>query len=129
MIRIHIASVFVTDQAKAREFYTDVLGFELRQNVDMGDGNYWLTVGNQGETGFELLLEPSAHPAVGPFKDALLADGIPSTSFAVDDLQAEYERLIALGVDFTQPPTEMGPVKTAVLDDTVGNLIMLTQLN
>lgn len=95
----------------------------------MGDGNYWLTVGNQGETGFELLLEPSAHPAVGPFKDALLADGIPSTSFAVDDLQAEYERLIALGVDFTQPPTEMGPVKTAVLDDTVGNLIMLTQLN
>lgn len=69
------------------------------------------------------------HPAVGPFRDALLADGIPSTSFAVDDIQAEYERLLALGVEFTQPPTPMGPVTAAVLDDTVGNLIMLTQMS
>jgi catechol 2,3-dioxygenase-like lactoylglutathione lyase family enzyme len=129
MIRINIASIFVTDQAKAREFYTKVLGFEIRNDIDMGDGNFWLTVGTPGETAVELLLEPSGHPAVGPFRDALLADGIPSTSFAVDDLQAEYERLVALGVRFTQPPTAMGPVTAAVLDDTVGNLIMLAQMN
>jgi catechol 2,3-dioxygenase-like lactoylglutathione lyase family enzyme len=129
MIRINIASIFVTDQAKAREFYTKVLGFEVRNDVDMGDGNYWLTVGTPGEPAVELLLEPSGHPAVGPFRDALLADGIPSTSFAVDDVQAEYERLVARGVEFTQPPTAMGPVTAAVLDDTVGNLIMLAQMN
>jgi catechol 2,3-dioxygenase-like lactoylglutathione lyase family enzyme len=129
MIRINIASVFVTDQAKAREFYTDVLGFEIRNDVDMGDGNFWLTVGTPGEPAVELLLEPSGHPAVAPFRDALLADGIPSTSFAVDDIEAEYERLVALGVQFTQPPTAMGPVTAAVLDDTVGNLIMLAQMN
>jgi catechol 2,3-dioxygenase-like lactoylglutathione lyase family enzyme len=129
MIRINIASIFVTDQAKAREFYTKVLGFEIRQDVDMGDGNFWLTVGTPGEPAVELLLEPSGHPAVGPFRDALLADGIPSTSFAVDDIEAEYERLVALGVQFTQPPTLMGPVTAAVLDDTVGNLIMLAQMN
>jgi catechol 2,3-dioxygenase-like lactoylglutathione lyase family enzyme len=129
MIRINIASIFVTDQSKAREFYTNVLGFEVRNDVDMGDGNYWLTVGTPGEPAVELLLEPSGHPAVGPFRDALLADGIPSTSFAVDDVQAEYERLVALGVEFTQPPTAMGPVTAAVLDDTVGNLIMLAQMN
>lgn len=129
MIRIHIASIFVTDQAKAREFYTEVLGFELRQDVDMGDGNYWLTVSNPGETGFELLLEPSEHPAVGPFREALLADGIPSTSFMTDSVQAEYERLLAAGVEFTQHPTVMGPMTAAVFDDTVGNLIMIAQMN
>jgi catechol 2,3-dioxygenase-like lactoylglutathione lyase family enzyme len=129
MIRIHIASVFVTDQVKAREFYTEVLGLELRQNVDMGDGNYWLTVGNPGETGFELLLEPSEHPAVGPFREALVADGIPATSLMTDSIQADYERLVAAGVNFTQPPTVMGPMTAAVFDDTVGNLIMLAQMN
>lgn len=128
-MRIHIASVFVTDQAKARDFYTKVLGFELRHDVDMGDGNYWLTVGNPGETGFELLLEPSEHPAVGPFREALVADGIPATSFMTDSIQTEYERLVAAGVEFTQPPTAMGPVTTAVFDDTVGNLIQIAQMN
>ena len=129
MIRIHLASVFVTDQSKARTFYTEVLGFDLRNDVDMGDGNYWLTVGNPGEAGVELLLEPSGHPAVAPYREALLADGIPSTSFAVDSVDDEYQRLLALGVEFVQPPTVVGPVTTAVFDDTVGNLIQIAQMN
>ena len=73
----------------------------------------------------ELVLEPDAHPAVGPFRDAIVADGIPFTSFAVDDVHAEYERLSGAGVHFTQKPTDMGPVVTAVLDDTCGNLIQI----
>ena len=75
----------------------------------------------------ELLLEPSGHPAVGPYRTALRQDGIPAASFAVDDVRAEYERLRGLGVDFTQEPVEMGPVTMAVLDDTCGNLIQLAQ--
>jgi len=78
--------------------------------------------------GVELLLEPSGHPAVGPFKSALVEDGIPATSFAVDDVDAEHERLSALGVTFTQPPTQMGPVTTAVFDDTCGNLIQIAAM-
>nr|WP_084079576.1 VOC family protein [Demequina sp. NBRC 110057] len=127
-MRIHLASVFVTDQERARAFYTDTLGFELRQDVDMGGGNRWLTVGNPGEEGFELLLEPAGHPVVAPYQEGLVADGIPATSFAVDDLEAEHARLVGLGVQFTQPPTAMGPVITAVLDDTCGNLIQLAQM-
>ncbi|WP_309057184.1 VOC family protein, partial [Streptomyces sp.] len=77
--------------------------------------------------GTELVLEPDAHPAVKPYQTALAEDGIPVTSFAVDDVRAEFERLRALGVHFTQEPTEMGPVTTAVLDDTCGNLIQIAQ--
>jgi hypothetical protein len=93
----------------------------------MGGDDRWLTVVSpQDPDGTELLLEPSGHPAATPFKEALVADGIPFTSFAVDDVPAEYERLSGLGVRFTQPPAEMGPVTTAVLDDTCGNLIQIT---
>ena len=129
MIRIHLASVFVDDQSQALEFYTTMLGFEKRQDVDMGDGNRWLTIATPGEDAVELLLEPSGHPAVGPYREALKADGIPATSFAVDDLTAEHERLAALGVEFVMPPTDMGPVTVALIDDTVGNLIQLAQMN
>nr|WP_304524063.1 VOC family protein [Demequina rhizosphaerae] len=128
MIRIHLTSVFVDDQEKALDFYTRVLGFEPRTDIPLGDGNRWLTVGVPGEDAVELLLEPAGHPAVGPFRDALAADGIPATQFAVDDLRAEHERLAALGVEFTMPPTDMGPVSVAVLDDTCGNLIQLAQM-
>jgi hypothetical protein len=88
----------------------------------------WLTVVSpQSVDGVELLLEPSEHPAVGPFKAALVEDGIPFTSFGVDDVQREFERLSSVGVVFTQPPVAMGPVTTAVLDDTCGNLIQIAQ--
>lgn len=127
-MRINLASVLVNDQAKALEFYTNKLGFVKKTEVPMGEVS-WLTVVSPEEPdGVELVLEPAGHPAVRPFLDALVADGIPFTSFAVQDLDAEYARLIGLGVEFTQPPTVMGPVKTAVLDDTCGNLIQLAQM-
>ncbi|MBQ6642540.1 MAG: VOC family protein [Saccharopolyspora sp.] len=126
-MRINLASVLVDDQEKARRFYTEVLGFQQKHDIPMG-GPRWLTVVSpQDPDGTELVLEPSGHPAAGPFKEALVADGISWTSFAVDDVDAEYERLRDLGVRFTQEPTDMGPVTTAVLDDTCGNLIQIAQ--
>jgi len=128
VVRINLASVHVDDQEKALRFYTDVLGFVTKNDVPLGE-HRWLTVVSPEEPdGVELVLEPSEHPAVGPFKAALVADGIPFTSFAVADVQKEYERLTALGVTFTQPPTAMGPVTTAVLDDTCGNLIQIAAM-
>jgi catechol 2,3-dioxygenase-like lactoylglutathione lyase family enzyme len=124
-MRINLTSVLVDDQAKALRFYTDVLGFVKKRDDPLGEDR-WLTVVSPEEPdGVELLLEPSGHPAAGPFKDALVRDGIPYTSFAVDDVHAEAKRLKRLGVRFTQEPTEMGPVTTAVFDDTCGNLIQI----
>ena len=125
---INLASVLVDDQAKALRFYTDVLGFVKKNDVPLGEHRWLTVVSPEQPDGVELLLEPDAHPAARPFKDALVADGIPFTSFAVDDVHAEYERLSGLGVTFTQPPTPMGPVTTAVLDDTCGNLIQLAAM-
>ena len=126
-MRINLASIHVDDQEKALRFYTDVLGFVTKNDVPLGE-HRWLTVVSPEEPdGVELVLEPSDHPAVGPYKDALVADGIPFTSFAVADVRAEFDRLKGLGVTFTQEPTEMGPVTTAVLDDTCGNLIQIAQ--
>jgi catechol 2,3-dioxygenase-like lactoylglutathione lyase family enzyme len=128
MPRIYITSVFVDDDQKALDFYTGTLGFVVRNDIPLGE-HRWLTVGSPDDPeGPELLLEPDQHPAVGPYKRALQEDGIPAASFSVDDIDAEYERLTAAGVTFTQPPTQMGPVKTAVLDDTCGNLIQLVTM-
>jgi catechol 2,3-dioxygenase-like lactoylglutathione lyase family enzyme len=125
-MRINLTSVLVDDQTKALRFYTEVLGFVKKRDVPLGAYSWLTVVSPQDPDGTELLLEPDEHPAVRPFKSALVEDGIPFTSFAVDDINAEYERLVGLGVRFTQPPTEMGPVTTAVLDDTCGNLIQLS---
>ena len=120
-----MTSVLVDDQEKALRFYTEVLGFVKKTEVPVGDA-LWLTVVSPDEPdGTELLLEPDGHPAAGPFKRALVDDGIPFTSFAVDDATAEYERLREKGVRFTQEPVEMDSVTTAVLDDTCGNLIQI----
>lgn len=128
MIRIHLTSVFVDDQRKALRFYTEVLGFEKKTDVPMGE-HAWLTVVSKtAPDGPELLLEPNVHPAVGPYQAALVADGIPAASFAVDDLQAQFERMSGLGVRFTQEPMDAGPVIIATLDDTCGNLIQLMQM-
>ncbi|MFJ2635145.1 MULTISPECIES: VOC family protein [unclassified Streptomyces] len=125
-MRIHLTSVFVDDQAKALAFYTDVLGFVKKYDVPVGEKDRWLTVVSPDEPdGTELLLEPAGHPAVTPYRDALFEDGIPLAQFAVSDVKAEYERLSGLGVRFTQEPLEMGPVTTAVFDDTCGNLIQI----
>ena len=124
-MRINLVSVLVDDQERALRFYTDVLGFVKKHDIPMGEDRWLTVVSPQDPDGTELVLEPSSHPAVKPFKEALVADGIPYTSFAVDDVKTEYERLRGLGVRFTQEPVDMGPVTTAVLDDTCGNLIQI----
>ena len=124
-MRIHISSVFVDDQDKALRFYTDVLGFVKKHEVPLGEDRWLTVVSPEDPDGTELLLEPDGHPAVKPYKTALVTDGIPAASFAVDDVRAEFDRLRGLGVRFTQEPLKMGPVTTAVLDDTCGNLIQI----
>jgi catechol 2,3-dioxygenase-like lactoylglutathione lyase family enzyme len=126
-MKIVVTSVLVDDQDKALRFYTDVLGFEKKQDVPMGEFRWLTVVSPQDPNGTELLLEPDAHPAAKPFKNALVHDGIPYTSFGVDDVKADFERLSGRGVRFTQPPTEMGRVTTAVFDDTCGNLIQIAE--
>src|SRR5262245_11835509 len=126
-MRITLASVLVDDQDKALDFYTRVLGFRKTTEVPLGE-HRWLTVVSPDDPdGPELLLEPDAHPAAKPWKKALVGDGIPLTSFSVEDVEQEFERLRGLGVEFTQEPTSMGPVTTAIFDDTCGNLIQIVQ--
>jgi predicted enzyme related to lactoylglutathione lyase len=127
-MKITLTSVFVDDQRAALAFYTDVLGFEKRHDVPLGN-DFWLTVTSpEAPDGPELLLEPAGHPAVRPYREALVQDGIPLTQFEVDDLEAEHARLSGLGVVFTQPPTDVGTAVVAVFDDTCGNLIQLVQM-
>jgi catechol 2,3-dioxygenase-like lactoylglutathione lyase family enzyme len=124
-MKIVVTSVFVDDQDKALAFYTDTLGFERHTDIPMGEFR-WLTVASPEQPdGPELLLEPDAHPAAKAFKAALVEDGIPATSFGVEDCRAEYERLSASGVRFTQAPLEMNGTTLAVFDDTCGNLIQI----
>jgi catechol 2,3-dioxygenase-like lactoylglutathione lyase family enzyme len=124
-VRINLASVLVDDQEKALRFYTEILGFRKKTDLPVGEARWLTVVSAEDPDGPELLLEPDAHPAAKPFKQALVDDGIPYTSFAVDDVEAEHDRLRALGVRFTQEPLEMESVTTAVLDDTCGNLIQI----
>ena len=126
-MRIYLTSVLVDDQEKALRFYTDVLGFVKKNDIPSVRRAGSPSCPPDSPEGPELLLEPDSHPAAGPFKAALVADGIPATSFAVDDVHAEFQRLRGLGVRFTQEPLEMGAVTTAVFDDTCGNLIQIAK--
>ncbi len=127
-MKIYVTSVFVENQETALEFYTDVLGFAVKNDIPVGE-HRWLTVVSREEpAGTELLLEPSEHPAVRPYKEALVNDGIPATSFQVDDVDAEFKRLRDREVKFTQEPMDAGPVRMAVFDDTCGNLIQLVEM-
>ena len=128
-MKIKLTTIYVTDQDKALRFYTDVLGFEKKTEVPVGEHRWLTVVSPEDPDGTELLLEPDAHPAAKVFKEALAGDGIPVTSFAVTDVAAEFARLARLGVRFTQEPVAMGPVTTAVFDDTCGNLIQIAQRN
>ena len=126
-MRITVTSVLVDDQDKALRFYTEVLGFVKKSDIPMGEARWLTVVSPDDRDGTELLLEPDGHPAAGPFKRALVEDGIPFTSFGVADVHEEFKRLRELGVRFTQEPLEAGPVTTAVFDDTCGNLIQIAQ--
>ncbi|WP_027346529.1 VOC family protein [Hamadaea tsunoensis] len=128
-MRVVVTSVLVDDQDKALDFYAGKLGFVKKHDVPMGEHRWLTLVSPEDPDGVELLLEPDAHPAAKPFKAALMADGIPVNSFAVADVRAEFARLSALGVKFVQEPVDMGPVTTAVLDDTCGNLLQIAQSN
>ena len=127
-MRIGLTSIFVDDQERALRFYTEVLGFQPKNDVPLGEHRWLTVVSPQQPDGVEIVLEPDAHPAVRPFKEALVADAIPFNAFSVDDVHAEVARLKGLGVTFTQEPLTMGPITTAVLDDTCGNLIQLVQM-
>lgn len=125
-MRIRLATVFVDDLPAAVEFYTEVLGFTKFRDIPLGGGAAWITVVSPQEPdGAELLLEPAGHPAVAPYRQALIKDGIPLAQFTVDDVQGEYERLTARGVRFTQKPVDIGTATIAVFDDTCGNLIQI----
>lgn len=124
-MRIALTSVFVDDQAKAADFYTRVLGLQAKHDIPLGEHRWLTVVSPEVADGVELVLEPNAHPAAVAFQTAMAEDGIPVAVFSVPDVAAEHERLTGLGVRFTQPPTVMGPVVTAVLDDTCGNLVQL----
>ncbi|MFZ3179089.1 MAG: VOC family protein [Methylocystis silviterrae] len=126
-MQIVLTSVLVDDQEKALRFYRDVRGFRRKTDIPMGEHRWLTLVSPENPDGVELLLEQDAHPAAKPFKAALVADGIPSTSFGVDDIDKEYKRFLALDVTFTQKPVSMGPVTPAVFHDTCGNLIQIAQ--
>ncbi len=128
-MKINVMSVLVDNQAKALRFYTEVLGFVKKNEIPLGEHSWLTVVSPEDPDGTELSLEPDEHPAARPFNRTLVEDGIPFTSFAVDDVNAEYERLVGRSVRFTQPPTDMGPVTTAVFDDTCGNLIQIAAEN
>ena len=128
-MKIVVTSVSIKDLDKALKFYTEVLGFVKKEDVPLGGGARWVTVVSPDEqNGTELLLEPNAdYPAMKALKESLVKDSIPFTMFGVDDVQKEYERLKALGVEFKMEPTKMGPVTIAIFDDTCGNLIQIVQ--
>ncbi len=126
-LKLQTVSIFVDDQQRAVDFYTSTLGFHVTADVPLGE-HRWLTVrAGDGPGASDVSLEPKGHPAVAPFTEALRSDGIPFCVLGVDDLEAEHERLVGLGVTFTQPPTDVGPVIVAVFDDTCGNLIQLAE--
>ena len=124
-MKITVTSVLVDHQAKALAFYTDILGFQPKNDIPLGEHRWLTVVSADAPDGVELVLEPDEHPAAKVFKAALVEDGIPFTAFGVDEVEREYERLRNLGVRFTQEPTAMGLVTTAVFDDTCGNLIQI----
>lgn len=126
-MKIRLTSVFVDDQEKALRFYTGTLGFVKKHDIPAGEFKWLTVVSTDGPADVELLLEPNAHPAAKTYQKAIFDDGIPSATFAVEDIHKEYERLQQAGVQFRMKPTPMGPVTIAVFDDTCGNLIQIAQ--
>jgi catechol 2,3-dioxygenase-like lactoylglutathione lyase family enzyme len=126
-MRIRLTSIMVDDQEKALRFYTDVLGFEKKRDIPVGEYR-WITVTSpEGRDDLELALEPNANPAGKAFQTAMFAQGIPVAAFEVDDIAGEFKRLTGQSVAFTTEPTSAGPIKLAVFADTCGNLIQIYQ--
>jgi len=125
-MRIKLISIFVDDQQKALDFYTNVLGFKKSQDIPVGEFR-WITVASPEGGDAELSLEPNANPIAKTYQEALFEQGIPITAFEVDDLESEYRKLSDHGVAFTTEPTDAGDVTLAVFVDTCGNLIQIYQ--
>jgi len=126
-MKVIVTSIFVQDQDKALEFYTEKLGFIKKEDVPAGEYRWITVVSPEDRDGTEILLEPNEHPAAKEYQKKLLADGIPATMFGVEDIHKEYLRLLEKDVQFTMEPTELGNVAIAVFDDTCGNLIQIVQ--
>ncbi|MBD1391967.1 VOC family protein [Mucilaginibacter glaciei] len=127
-MKITVTSIFVDNQEKALQFYTEILGFVIKNNIPMGEFKWLTVVSSEVQDGVELLLEPNNNPAALAFQTAIREQGIPVTMFYVTDIDTEYARLISAGVTFKMPPTLAGPVKIAVFDDTCGNWIQIYQM-
>jgi predicted enzyme related to lactoylglutathione lyase len=129
-MKIKLNSVSIDDYDKALKFYTEVMGFQKKHDIPLGEGARWITVVSPQEpNGTELVLEPNAsYPAMKALKESLVSDGMPFTAFEVDDIQKEYARMKKLGVEFTMEPTNMGSTTVAILNDTCGNLIQIYQM-
>jgi predicted enzyme related to lactoylglutathione lyase len=125
-MRIKLYGIFVDDQQKALDFYTNVLGFEKSQDIPVGEFRY-ITVASPEGGDAELSLEPNVNPAAKAYQEALFEQGIPISAFEVDDLTSEFRRLSDLGVAFTTEQTNAGDVTFAVFADTCGNLIQIYQ--
>ena len=125
-MRIKLTSLMVDNQDRALKFYTEVLGFQKKMEIPVGEYR-WLTVVSPESPDVELSLEPNANPAAKSFQEAMFKQGIPLAAFEVDDIQQEAKRLKTHGVAFMQEPTAMGPVTIAICADTCGNLIQLYQ--
>ncbi|MGP4062257.1 VOC family protein [Halobacillus sp. H74] len=126
-MKIVVTSIFVEDQDKALEFYTDKLGFIKKDDIPVGKFRWITLVSPEDQEGTELLLEPNDHPAAKEYQQKIYAEGIPATMFGVEDIKQEYERLSEKGVEFTMEPTKMGEITMAVFDDTCGNLLQIAQ--
>ena len=128
-MKLGVTNIYVNDQEKALRFYTDVLGFVKKTDVTQGPYR-WLTVASSEEPeGIELQLAPNDNPPARTYQQAIFEQGQPAVMFYVDDVQAEYDRLSAAGVEFTMPPTKVTGSTITILNDTVGNLIQLTKLD
>jgi len=127
-MKIKLSSIMVDDQGKALRFYTEVLGFDKKEDIPVGEARWLTVVSPQAPDEAELVLEPNSNPAAKTYQRALFEQGIPLTAFAVEDIRSEYERLKESGVVFRSEPTSMGPVTLAVFDDTCGNLIQIYQV-
>lgn len=126
-MQITLTSIVVEDQSRALEFYTKVIGFEVKNDIPMGDFRWLTVISPEGVAGVELVLEPAAFPPAKTYQKALFDAGIPATAFISSDIAAEYDRLKALGVKFRGEPQSMGPVTSVAFEDTCGNLINLVQ--
>ena len=128
-MKLKVTSIYVDDQEKALRFYTDVLGFVKKTDVSQGPYR-WLTVASAEEPdGVELQLAPNDDPAAAAYQHAMFEQGQPAAMFFVDDVEAEHDRMTALGAEFTKPPTKVTGSTIAMLKDTTGNLIQITKLD